>query len=247
MPESRPLIGVVGSHFERRDGGFVSGCPPSYLAAIEAAGGIPTIIHLSHDHEVLGELYRRCAGLLLVGGDDVDPALYGAEPHAKLGVVEPLRDEVELALARRAAGEHLPLLGICRGIQLINVALGGTLYQDIPSEIEGALDHRESWLRGDRAYLAHPISIEPDSWLAEQLDTASAQVNTLHHQALRDLAPGLRVVARAPDGVIEAVEGTGAGFLAAVQCHPENLWPAADPRWTRFFGAFVAIARRHGR
>jgi putative glutamine amidotransferase len=243
LDKPRPIIGVVGSHFERRDRGMVSGCPPSYLAAIEAAGGIPMIIHLTRDAEVLAALYSRCDGILFVGGDDVDPAHYGAAPHPHLGVVEPLRDEVELALARRAAAEALPTLGICRGIQLLNVALGGTLYQDIPSELAGAADHRESALRGERAYLAHSIAIEPDSWLAAQLGATETLVNTLHHQALRDVAPGLRVVARAPDGVIEAVEGAGPGFLAAVQCHPENLWPEADRRWAQFFATFVEIAR----
>jgi putative glutamine amidotransferase len=216
----------------------------SYLRAIEAAGGIPSLIHLTRDAEVLDVHYQRCDALLFAGGEDVDPSFYGAVPHPRLGAPDRFQDEVELALARRAAAEGKPILGICRGIQLLNVALGGTLYQDISSEIEGALNHSESTDRRDMAYLAHPIALEPESWLAAQLDAADLKVNTLHHQAIRDLAPGLRVVARAPDGVVEAVEGTGGGFVLGVQSHPEELWERADQRWARLFEGFVQATRR---
>jgi putative glutamine amidotransferase len=193
---------------------------------------------------VLDAHYRRCDALLFAGGGDVDPRHFGAAPHPQLGAVEELRDEVELTLARRAAADGLPLLGICRGIQLLNVALGGTLYQDIPAELPAALDHYASRNGRDRAHMAHTIALEADSWLAAQLGAVELPVNTFHHQALRDVAPGLSVTGRAPDGVIEAVEGIGTSFVVGVQCHPEELWEQADPRWARMFRAFVSTARQ---
>jgi len=215
----------------------------SYLRAIEAAGGIPALIHLTRDAEVLDAHYARCDALLFAGGEDVDPSFYGAAPHPKLGSPNPLQDEVEIGLARRARADGKPILGVCRGVQLLNVALGGTLYQDLPSEIDSLINHAESTDRRDMSYLAHLIRLEPDSWLAEQLGAEELAVNTLHHQGLRDIAPGLRVVGRAPDGVVEAVEGLGGGFLVALQCHPEELWERSDRRWTRVFEQFVAAAR----
>jgi len=241
-PRTRPTIGVVGALFERRNASTISGIGLSYLAAVEAGGGIPILIHLTSDQEVLDAHYQQCDGLLFCGGGDIAPAHYGQAPHPLLGAVEDLRDQVELRLARRAVADRKPVLGICRGIQLLNVALGGTLYQDINAELPGTLDHRESSRRNDRAYLAHMLNLARDSWLAEQLGTATIAVNTLHHQALCDVAPGLRIVGYAPDGVIEAVEGAGDSFIVGVQCHPEELWQSADTRWKRLFTGFIARA-----
>jgi putative glutamine amidotransferase len=247
LRNQRPVIGIPCGVYPDLWYTPTNGNAISYLRAIEAAGGIPALIHLTRDAEVLDAHYRRCDALLFAGGQDVDPSFYNAGPHPQLGTTDLFQDEVEIALARRAAADGVPILGICRGVQLLNVALGGTLYQDIPSDISGALDHNESTARHDMAHLAHPIALETDSWLARRLDTGDLVVNTLHHQALRDLAPGLRVVARAPDGLIEAVEGTGAGFIVGVQCHPEELWERADRRWARVFAGFVEAARRRWR
>ena len=137
------------------------------------------------------------------------------------------------------------MLGICRGIQLLNIALGGTLYQDIPSELPQASDHYASAKEPGRAHLAHLLTLEPDSWLAARLGTHALPVNTFHHQALRDIAPALRVTGQASDGVVEAVEGRGADFVVGVQCHPEELWEHADPRWARLFVGFVDAARQY--
>jgi putative glutamine amidotransferase len=241
----RPVIGIPCGIEPHPWYTPANGIPVSYLRAIEAAGGIPLLIHLTRDEDVLDFHFRRCDGLLLAGGDDVDPASYGHERRPWLGVTTPLRDEVEIALARRAIEERMPLLGICRGIQSLNVALGGTLYQDIAAELPDALDHREGWDLQRTDVLAHPILVERDSWLAARLGTTELQVNSLHHQALRDVAPALRVTARAPDGVVEAVEG-GPGFVAAVQCHPEELVERVDPRWAAMFAAFVELARTSG-
>ncbi|MCS6842521.1 MAG: gamma-glutamyl-gamma-aminobutyrate hydrolase family protein [Roseiflexus sp.] len=244
----RPIIGVpclLGiAYFARNDSWFprIYGNVIDYLQAIEAAGGAPLLIHLTTNDEVLDRLYQQIDGLLLAGGEDINPAHYGAPHHPKLGEPDPLQDDVEIKLTRRALRDGKPVLAICRGIQLLNVALGGTLYQDIPSEVEGALNHNESTDREDMTYLAHPISIEPDSCLANLLGATEAMVNTLHHQALRDVAPTLRVTARAPDGIIEAVEAASSGWVVGVQCHPEMLWNGVDPRWARVFQAFVQAA-----
>ncbi|MCS6839926.1 MAG: gamma-glutamyl-gamma-aminobutyrate hydrolase family protein [Roseiflexus sp.] len=240
--QTRPIIGVVGALFERKNASTISGIAHSYLTAVEAGGGIPLLVHLTEDQEVLDAHYQRCNGLLFCGGGDIAPIHYGQTPHPRLGAVEELRDRVELRLARRAVADRKPILGICRGIQLINVALGGTLYQDINAELPGTLNHRESSLRNDRAYPAHLLTLERDSWLANCLGATEIAVNTLHHQAVRDVAPGLRVVGRAPDGVIEAVESADDAFIVGVQCHPEELWQSADPRWKRLFAGFVERA-----
>src|SRR6266545_5862072 len=237
----RPVIGIPCGLYPDSWYTPANGNAISYLRAIEAAGGIPSLIHLTRDAEVLDVLYCRCDALLLAGGQDVDPSFYDAEPHPQLGTTDLFQDEVEIALTRRAAADGVPILGICRGVQLLNVALGGTLYQDIPSELPAALDHNESSERRNMAHLAHPIALEAASWLAGQLDAGELVVNTLHHQALREVAAGLRVVARAPDGLIEAVEGTGAGLIVGVQCHPEELWELADRRWARVFAGFVEV------
>ena len=243
--EARPTIGVIASRYPRAGGNSIlSGIGEQYLLAVEAGGGIPLLIHLTRDAVVIEAHYQRCDGLLFAGGGDIDPLIFGQTPHPQLGTVESLRDEVELALARRAIEDAKPVLGICRGIQLLNVALGGTLYQDIASEIAGALNHSESTERRDMSHPAHMITLAQDSWLAGRLDMDTPIVNTLHHQALRDIAPGLRVTGRAPDGVVEAVECRGSGFVLGVQCHPEELWERTDTRWARMFAGFIEIARQ---
>jgi putative glutamine amidotransferase len=244
--ELRPIIGVIAGRYPPAGvDNVLSGIGEQYLLAVEAGGGIPLLIHLTRDPAVLQAHYQRCDGLLFTGGGDIDPAIFGQVPHPKLGTVEPLRDKVELALARQAIDDRKPVLGICRGIQLLNVALGGTLYQDIASDLPAASDHYASSKTSGRTYLAHSLILDQGSWLAARLGTDALPVNTFHHQALRDIAPGLRVIGRAPDGVVEAVEGTGPGFVIGVQCHPEGLWESADTRWARLFAGFVDAARQH--
>ena len=239
----RPLIGI--SSKLTNDSTWsppVVGVREGYVNAIIAAGGIPVLIPPHVDAEALRHIYSLVGGIVLSGGADIDPVLYGEAPHPKLGQIEPLRDAIELPLARWAVTDGKPLLAICRGIQVLNVALGGTLYQDIDSQYETSLDHdagstARSWTNRD-----HSIRMDPTSKLAEILGTSECCVNSLHHQALKDLAPGLQVVARAPDGIIEAVEGAGNAFVIGIQCHPEQLWQQADQRWRGLFRAFVAAA-----
>jgi putative glutamine amidotransferase len=239
----RPLVGVSCMNDRSSYGAALMAVRPTYLRALEAAGAVPLLIHLTDDLAVVRALYDLCDGILLPGGDDVDPAHFGEERHPMLGEVDAQRDAVELALARWCREEQKPLLGICRGVQVLNVAFGGTLWQDLPAQLPSELDHRYNTHLKQYDVPGHELLLDPDSWLAQHLDADELTANTMHHQALKDVAPGLRVVGRAPDGIIEAVEGTGESFIVGVQCHPEHLWKEAEPRWRRFFEGFVAACR----
>lgn len=236
----KPLIGITCGilHDQTWHPPFI-GHRQTYVDAIVRAGGAPVLIPPASDEAALRAVFEHLDGLLLAGGGDVAPSHYGETPHAKLGPVAPLRDDAELAMARWAVAEGKPLFGVCRGIQVLNVALGGTLYQDIPSQIDGALAHDRSYERKDWSFLAHEIRLAPDSRLCRWLGVERLMVNSLHHQAVRKVAPGLRAVAWSADGVIEAVEGVDERFIVGVQCHPEALQDSADPRWRRVFAAFV--------
>ncbi|MBO9310984.1 MAG: gamma-glutamyl-gamma-aminobutyrate hydrolase family protein [Chloroflexus sp.] len=243
-----PLIGISCGTFRDRDW-----CPPSYghrqtyIDAVLQAGGAPLLIPPLLDAATLRTIYERLDGVLLAGGGDIAPNHYGDQPHERLGTIDPPRDLTELRLARWAAAEGKPLLGICRGVQLINVALGGSLYQDIPSQIDTTIDHNLSYTREDWTFLAHPIAIAADSRLAQMLGTTHLMINSLHHQAVRRVATGLRAVAWAPDGVIEALESEGPTFIIGVQGHPEALQATVDPRWQNLFAAFVQSCGDHHR
>ncbi len=225
-------------------------CPPltgarkGYIDAIVEAGGIPVVLPPVEDMALLRAMYERMDAIMITGGVDVDPKYYGEEPHVDLGSVHPERDIAELPLARWAIAEGKPIFGICRGHQVINVALGGTLYQDLPAQKGGPIDHEisvkhECWERLD-----HGLTLSEDSLLAEMLGASQLDVNSLHHQAIKDLAPGLRATGLAPDGVVEAVEGLGRGFVLGVQSHPEMLWQQTDLRWRNVFRAFVRAGER---
>jgi putative glutamine amidotransferase len=189
----------------------------SYIAALARAGLISVIVPPIIDPGQAPDILDHVRGLVLTGGDDVDPARYGAVPHPKLGAIDPARDAVELALITRAHERGLPILAICRGMQLLNVALGGTLYQDLPSEHPSAILHSGPAAR-------HALRVDSGSRLQGGVGPAATWVNSRHHQAIRDLAPGLRATAWAPDDLIEGVErANGAGpWTLAVQWHPED-------------------------
>jgi putative glutamine amidotransferase len=217
-----------------------------YVDALLSLGATPVLIPPQADENALRNYYELADAILLSGGVDLAPETYGEQPHPKLGAVDALRDRTELLIARWAIADRKPLLGVCRGMQTLNIALGGTLYQDIGSQYTTSIEHdlgskQESWRNFD-----HAITLEADSRLAELLGAQQLDVNSLHHQALKDVAPELRVVGRAPDGIAEAVEGVGDGFVMAVQCHPEELWQETDTRWLNLFRALVeaGAARR---
>lgn len=216
--------------------------PAPYVERVVEAGGLPLLLPVVDPDRA--EAYLDLAdGLLLIGGDDVDPSLYGAEPHPALGAVDLARDRFELALLRVAMARDLPTLGVCRGVQVMNVALGGTLWQDLPSEFSGALAHAGAY------DASHDVDVVPGSRLAAILGIGSSgaggarvAVNSHHHQALRRVAPTLAVTARSPDGVVEASELPSQRFFVGVQWHPERLPDAEATR--RLFAAFVAEAAR---
>ena len=188
-------------------------------------------------------------GLLLTGGEDIEPSRYGGPVHSSVKDSEPRRDEFELALVREARARRLPILGICRGVQILNVACGGTLIQDIPTEVPGALKHELDVPPHEAFELAHEVWLDKDSALSrlmsERLEGAdSCDVNSRHHQAVKQVAPGFQVSATAPDGVIEAIEDPSAGFCLGVQWHPENFWRTGEFR--SLFEGFAAASEPKG-
>jgi putative glutamine amidotransferase len=215
------------------------GANQAYVRAIQRAGADVVLIPPACDGEAAARTLDALDGLLLPGGADVHPRFYNETPSAGLERTDPERDETEIAVVRAAVGRGLPVLGICRGQQLINVALGGTLYQDIATERAASAPHQTSTELG-RDVLAHTIEIEPGSWLAETVGSRTLEVNSLHHQAVKNVAAVLRVTALSPDGMVEGVE-TPDRRVVAVQCHPEEF---PEQAWARdIFRSFVEVAR----
>ena len=192
-----------------------------YITALEAAGSAPVILPLAMGVETLRSLYERMDGLFMAGGGDLNPACYGQGAYAKTEGVDALRDEAELLLARWAMEDGRPLLGVCRGVQTLNVAAGGTLLQDVGDQWPNAIRH-QYFPEKPRNYVAHDISTLPGTWLSDILGHG-AHVNSFHHQAVEKVADGFRVSAVAPDGVIEAIEHQSGSFVVGVQWHPESL------------------------
>jgi len=236
---AKPLIGIT-CHAFADSWVLRSAAGQPYIDAVVGAGGAPVCIPLGLDEESLDSIYGTLDGLLLPGGDDLDPQWYGHLPHPLLGSVDLDRDRLEIGLARRALEDDLPLLGICRGIQVMAVAAGGTLYQDIPTEISGQLAHDVRQFGRD--HLSHEIDIEQGSLLAQALGCTRMLVNSFHHQSVRDVPNGFVVTARADDGVVEAMEAPGRQFALAVQCHPEGAWRTTAPAFAALFEAFVLAA-----
>ena len=219
------------------------GINQSYVRALVAAGCAPVLIPLLDDDERLRAIYERLDGIVLPGGADVAPQEYGEEPIDNLNVVEAPRDRTELTLARWAFADDLPTLGICRGQQVINVALGGSLYQDLRHQGVTAVEHSDADGRA-RTALIHRVRLDPDSRLAQLIDETNIEVNSLHHQAVKTVAPQLKVTGTSEDGVIEALESDDRRFLIAVQWHPEEI---DDLPWVRrLFAGFARAASSNG-
>lgn len=210
-----------------------------YSEAIAACGGAPILVPVAQESQTLSMILSRLDGLLLSGGPDINPRFYGENPLEGLGEVDDELDRMELETARMAFERDIPILAVCRGIQTLNVALGGTLYQDIPTQVEGAINHSP---KVDKAVLTHPVQIEKNTVLFKILGTGNVWVNGKHHQAVKEAAPDLRAIARASDGIIEAVEASSKRFVLGVQWHPEGTWKV-DPPSKKLFRAFVQAAR----
>jgi len=216
-----------------------------YMESVRRAGGEP--IEVAAGGEAPEHILARVDGIMLTGGGDVDPMLYGDTPHATFQAAEADRDQFEMALTRAAIAANIPFLAICRGMQLLNVAMGGTLIQDIPSQVPGALEHS---VPEPRAHVAHEVWVAKGSRLSALLadhmeDGETCHVNSRHHQSVATAAPGFEITATSPDGVIEAMETPGAAFCIGVQWHPENFWRTGEFR--SLFEGFVQAANARKR
>jgi len=238
----RPIIGITG----RKDTSARLVHSPmysvgeTYVHAVHQAGGAPVILPPMLAEADWTALLGRLEGLLLSGGEDLHPRQYGQPPEAWLGGVDETRDTSELGLIRAALEMRKPIFAICRGIQVLNVALGGTLYQDLAAQVPGALDHAFLMSRSlDQSI--HPVTLEADSALVRILGGVTFAVNSAQHQSIQTPGAGLRVVGRAPDGVIEAVELADYPFCIGVQWHPEAL-VRSDPAMAALFAALVEAA-----
>ena len=234
----KPLIGITTYQSTNAYGQPTVLLQQSYIRAVMQAGGMPVLIPSMIASAGWDAVYSRLDGILFSGGGDIALDRFAGDPHPRIDDVEPERDTVELQMIQAAASDGKPFLGICRGCQVLNVALGGTLYTHIPDQLAGALDH--SYPGNMRTVLVHEVKIEEGTHVAEIYGTPIIQVNSLHHQGLKDIAPVLRVAGHAPDGLVEAVELPDHPFGLAVQWHPEWL---TDQEPTRnLFKKFVEAA-----
>lgn len=242
-PTTRPLIGIPclwdEPTLDRHAPRF--GHNQAYAYAVAEAGGLPIFLPLLTEISLLREAYDRLDGILLGGGPDMHSSHFGEELHPKAVLAAPASDGVELNLARWALDEDKPILGICRGHQVLNVAAGGTLHQDLPSQYPSDIDHTEKPDR-PRDLPAHAIVPAPGTRLAHIVGSDPLPVNSSHHQAVRDLAPTFVASAWAPDSVLEGLERPGPAFCVGVQFHPEEMWER-EPRVRGLFHDLVEAAR----
>lgn len=243
----RPLVGIAPGYSYKDQNLYIF---QGYVNAINKAGGIAVLLSATDDEDLIAEYLKRCDAILLPGGPDLDARYYKEDNYTYNGTVNPIRDAMEICIARKAVEMGKPLLGICRGIQVINAALGGTLYQDINSQLkeQKIVKHYQNapgW------YPIHDIYIERNSIIYQALNNAcTAAVNSYHHQAIKDVAPGFSVTSRAPDGVIESIEYRKGitntygkpKFVVGVQWHPEEMWEK-DPVHLNLFKQLVNAAK----
>jgi putative glutamine amidotransferase len=246
---SRPVIGVPTQNLQSL-GGVSADIPASwvmsqrYIRTLTAVGALPWMIPLVSDEpETLRGIYDELDGIFLPGGADIDPANYGEERHARCDGGDPARDLVELTFVRWAMADRKPVLGVCRGLQIVNLAAGGTLYQDLAEQMPGAIKHDYFPFGGryTRDHLSHEVVIAPDTKLAEIFGAGALKVNSMHHQGIRQLGAGLVASAVAPDGLVEGLESSDGSYLVAVQWHPEALTDNC-PRTRRLFESFTEAA-----
>ena len=231
----RPLIGITASVDEEKGEARLS---LDYTDAVLNAGGMPVLI--PPNIQDIGDLLSQMTGLVFTGGVDIDPAFYDERPHPKMGRISPVRDALEIPLAREALARGIPVLGICRGAQVVAVAAGGTLVQDIPSQIGGAMKHYQD---APRWYGTHRIILDEGSLVLEVFGRRQIVVNSFHHQSVSTPGESLKVTGHALDGVVEALEGKTGGFCLGLQFHPECMWQK-DKLFLRPFEALVRAASK---
>ncbi|GAA0316330.1 gamma-glutamyl-gamma-aminobutyrate hydrolase family protein [Bacillus carboniphilus] len=228
----KPMIGIT-SHVELD---YKHTLNHDYIQAVIDAGGLPVILPVGIDEDV-DQLVDKLDGFVVTGGGDIDPTLFGEEPHRNLGEISPGRDSFELALIKKALEADKPIVAICRGIQIMNIAVGGDMYQDIYAQTDNELlQHGQ---KATRNHLAHFVHVEPDSLLAQIADTTKFKVNTYHHQAVRNVPLPFKISGTASDGIIEAIESVEHKFVLGVQWHPEGLAYKGDEISKRIFRRFI--------
>lgn len=232
--QKTPLIGITTYH--RNENNFFT-LPAQYVDAVRRAGAIPLL--LPPGEARLDEILTLVDGVIVSGGGDIDPALYGGPTHDDVYNVNPERDKFEIALLTKLMDKQCPTLCICRGMQMLNVALGGTLIPHLPDVIDGTVTHRADPF----GPIPHSVTIDPDSRLAQTMQADTVETTSWHHQGIGQVAPLLKVIARAADGVVEAVEMPGNPYLLAVEWHPE-LTAAEDPTQQRLFDALVEMTKK---
>ncbi|MDR1518210.1 MAG: gamma-glutamyl-gamma-aminobutyrate hydrolase family protein [Dysgonamonadaceae bacterium] len=236
--DNAPVIGISVWQYGRL-GSAVSG---TYINAVIKAGGTPILIPMTENGAVIKNIVRQIDGLILSGGEDVNPSFYGEEAIAELGDVDSVRDVYDLMLLKMAADKNIPILGICRGEQLINVAFGGSLYQDIPAQHPSEIKH----LQEESSKIGtHDVSVVPGSALGTIIGEGNFSVNSFHHQAVKQIAPGFRVSAWATDSIVEAIEALPERNILAVQWHPEGFVQDGDSVMLKLFRHLVQEADIH--
>ncbi|MFH1623823.1 MAG: gamma-glutamyl-gamma-aminobutyrate hydrolase family protein [Pseudomonadota bacterium] len=245
MIKRQPLVGVTSDYHKTGDifKGPAYFIGENYISAVEEAGGIPVVLPYSSDKAVLEELLTRIDGILITGGNfDINPAIYGQKPIDRLGALNDERTAFEMEITRIGLESNLPILGICGGEQLLNVVVGGSLYQDIGSQVKGASNHQQTIPKSE---LYHSITIEHGTKLHSILECDTIDVNSTHHQSIKEVGKGCVVNAKAGDGIIEGIESTEHTFVLGVQWHPEFLYQK-EKRFKRLFEEFVRSCKeRH--
>ncbi|WP_416145067.1 gamma-glutamyl-gamma-aminobutyrate hydrolase family protein [Planococcus koreensis] len=235
--KKKPVIGITA----RVEKDQTYSLDPVYGKAILQSGGLPLIVPIV-DEEDIPALCERLDGLIVTGGGDINPSLYGEEPHLRLGAVYPGSDLYEKELILNFLKLDKPFIGMCRGLQMLNISLGGTNYQDLESQFEGTLyQHKQMALRTHRT---HSVTLEEDSQLLSIMGEKSFHVNSFHHQGVKDVSKELKVAARAADGLVEALESDKYQFVMGIQWHPEEFAVEGDEASKKLFDRFVKECAR---
>ncbi|WP_075617230.1 gamma-glutamyl-gamma-aminobutyrate hydrolase family protein [Paenisporosarcina indica] len=233
----KPLIGITAE--VREDGNYFM--PPVYANTITQAGGIPVLIPVLPDED-LDSLCEQIDALFVTGGEDIDPSYYGQDPHIHLGKITPSLDAMEHALVQKILELDKPYIGVCRGLHMLNVVTGGSLYQSIHSQREEpVMQHKQ---KSERTHRSHPVKLDKDSMMYDMLKVEEFKVNSYHHQACNEVGSPLKVVARALDGIIEGMESTEHTFVFGFQWHPEEFALVGDEPSKRIFKAYIDAAKK---